>query len=122
MTMIRRSRTQQTSGSNHDFQFWNDSCRPSTLIFLLNDITFLFFRLRDSEIRQLAEAAPCSRKQVNVQSSIPKPKPYTAQTLRNQILALLPGKGPTFNTDYLPTFLDIILKFRFVNPSIERSC
>jgi hypothetical protein len=28
------------------------------------------------------------------------------------MLAVLPGKGPTFNTDYLPTFLDIIVNFR----------
>ncbi len=28
------------------------------------------------------------------------------------MLAVLPGKGPTFNTDYLPIFLEIIVKFR----------
>ena len=25
---------------------------------------------------------------------------------------MLPGKGPTFNTDYLPIFLNIIVEFR----------
>jgi hypothetical protein len=29
------------------------------------------------------------------------------------MLAVLPGKGPTFNTDYLPTFLEIIVSFRW---------
>jgi hypothetical protein len=29
------------------------------------------------------------------------------------MLATLPGKGPTFNTDYLPTFLNIIVDFRW---------